>query len=81
MFELFLRPGEPSSERVRAFVADHYLEDAVMLRDVSGAGNAEALEALGGERTPALWDGERLHAGAEACMARLQVLTNIGRAP
>jgi hypothetical protein len=36
--------------------------------------HAAALAALGGSRTPALWDGERLHEGIAAIRAVLAAL-------
>lgn len=80
MFELFHEIAHPPSAKVRRYIVDHYLEDAVRLRNVAFDEAREALRSHGGQSVPALWDGERLHVGAEACVSRLQVLTNIGRA-
>lgn len=67
---------------MRRYVVDHYLEDQVRFRNVAFEDAYQALLAYGGTgRVPALWDGSELHTGAEAVLARLQTLTNIGRAP
>lgn len=81
-FELFHLIAEAPSARVRRYVVDHYLEDRVRFRNVAFEDAQRALKDHGGTgRVPALWDGQALHTGAEACIARLQTLTNIGRAP
>lgn len=70
MVDVFVRAGDPSSDKVRQFVADHYLDDAVCVRE------ADPLQPV-----PALWDGQGWVQGAEAIVAWLGRLTNIGRAP
>ncbi len=80
-FELFHEIAHPPSAKARRFVVDHYLEDSVRFRNVFYEEVQQDLSARGGHTLPALWDGAVLHQGAEAVIARLQVLTNIGRAP
>jgi hypothetical protein len=60
---------------------DHLLEECVDFRNVHFESHRQVWLDRGGVTLPALWDGERLHQGAEAAIARLQTLTNIGRAP
>jgi hypothetical protein len=66
---------------VRAYVVDHLLEECVDFRNVHFDSHRRDWAGRGGVTVPALWDGERLYQGAEASIARLQTLTNIGRAP
>ncbi len=79
VLELFLREGEPSSARVREYVEDYALEDRVLARDVSQPAVRAEWLAFGGACVPALWDGVHLHEGAEAVLARLQAVVNLGR--
>jgi hypothetical protein len=81
VFELFHEIAHAPSAKARRYVVDHYLEDAVRFRNLAYPEARADFEARGGQTLPALWDGERLHQGAEAVVARLGVLTNIGRAP
>ena len=78
--ELFHRLDEPRSARVRSWVVDHGLVDAVRFRNVVFPGAAADFAAHGGVETPALWDGERLLVGPEAIVARLQASLDLGRA-
>jgi hypothetical protein len=80
-YSLFHQIAEPSSARVRRFVTDYGLEDRVRFCNVKLADVAAEFASHGGGNTPALWDGEILTIGAEAVMARLSRLTNIGREP
>lgn len=80
-WELFHEIAHPPSARVRAYVVDHFLEECVDFRNVHFDEHRDAWLQRGGITLPALWDGERLHQGAEAALSRLQSLTNIGRAP
>jgi hypothetical protein len=77
--ELFHRLEEDSSARVRRWVVDHELVARVRFRNVIYAEPAAALAAHGGGATPALWDGTRLFTGAEAVIARLEALLDVGR--
>lgn len=79
-FQLFHRIADPASARVRRFVTDRELLEVVQLRNVEFEEVQRDLAALGGEGPPALWDGSRLVAGAEACIARLLAHADVGRA-
>lgn len=61
--ELFHRLAEPDSAQARRLVADLGLLDAVAFRNVAFDSHAAALAAHGGDATPAIWDGARLHVG------------------
>jgi hypothetical protein len=69
--ELFHRLTEPESAAARTLVRDLGLLAAVDFRNVAFASHAGALAAHGGARTPALWDGTRLHEGVDAIRAAL----------
>ena len=69
--ELFHRLAEPESAAARTLVRELGLLDAVAFRNVAFASHAAALGARGGARTPALWDGARLHEGLDAIRAAL----------
>jgi hypothetical protein len=77
--ELFHLIADPPSALARRYVVDHALEDRVRFHDVSFPEAEAAWRELGGHTTPALWDGEHLHQGAEAVVARLQAVVNLGR--
>ncbi|MBX7099270.1 MAG: hypothetical protein K1X89_16275 [Myxococcaceae bacterium] len=80
-FELFHVIADPGSARVRRYVADHELVDAVRFRNVGFDEHLEKLKARGGDgAVPALWDGAALHVGAEAVIARLAAHHDVGRA-
>lgn len=79
VLELFHRLAEPASAVARRYVVDYALEDRVRFRNVAFPEAEAAWKALGGHSTPALWDGEHLHQGAEAVLARLQAVVNLGR--
>jgi hypothetical protein len=69
--ELFHRLAEPESATARTLLRDLGLLEAVELRNVAFDSHRAALAARGGARTPALWDGARLHEGLAAVRARL----------
>ncbi|HEX9309001.1 MAG TPA: hypothetical protein VF894_16020 [Anaeromyxobacter sp.] len=69
--ELFHRLAEPDSAAARKLVADLGLLEAVDFRNVAFDSHRDALASHGGGRTPALWDGARLHEGLDAVRAAL----------
>jgi hypothetical protein len=79
LLELFHRLDEPRSARVRRWVAEHGLVDAVRFRNVVYPEASADFAARGGNETPALWDGERLFVGPDLIIARLQAALDLGR--
>ncbi|ATB50953.1 hypothetical protein [Corallococcus macrosporus] len=77
--ELFHRIVDAPSAQVRCYIVDFALEDRVRFRNVAFDEAEADWRRLGGHTTPALWDGTRLHQGAQAVMARLQAVVNLGR--
>jgi hypothetical protein len=72
--ELFHRLSEPASAVARRLVLERGLAERVLFRNVAFETHRDALGALGGAATPALWDGTRLHEGLEAVRAVLEAL-------
>jgi hypothetical protein len=70
--ELFHRLAEAESAAARVLVRDLGLLEAVAFRNVAFDSHRDALAAHGASRTPALWDGTRLHVGLEAVRAALR---------
>jgi hypothetical protein len=70
--ELFHRLAEPESAAARVAVRDLGLLAQVAFRNVAFDSHRDALAAHGGSRTPALWDGARLHVGVNAIQAALR---------
>jgi len=70
--ELFHRVAEPESAATRKLVRELGLLRAVAFRNVAFDSHRDALAARGGGRTPALWDGARLHEGLAAVRIALQ---------
>jgi hypothetical protein len=70
--ELFHRIAEPDSAAARQLSIALGLADVIAFRNVAFDAHREALAALGGGATPALWDGARLHAGLGAVRAALE---------
>lgn len=77
--ELFHRLDEPRSARIRRWVAEHDLLQAVRFRNVVYPEAAADFASHGGAETPALWDGERLFTGPDLVIARLQAVLDLGR--
>ncbi|MBJ6763644.1 hypothetical protein JGU66_22980 [Myxococcaceae bacterium JPH2] len=77
--ELFHRIADPQSATARRFVTDHQLEDRVRFRNLTYPEVEADWRKLGGQSSPALWDGTHLHQGAEAVVARLMAVVNLGR--
>ena len=75
--ELFHRIAEKDSAAARRRTVELELLDAVSFRNVEFESHRVALAERGGERTPALWDGTRLHVGLDAVMAALQRLASV----
>ena len=63
-----------------AFIEDNAMEEFVRLRDVAIEEVRAELGSRLGAVVPALWDGQHLHEGAEAAIARLVAFMNVGRA-
>jgi hypothetical protein len=79
LLELFHRLDESRSARVRRWVAEHGLLEAVRFRNVVYPEASADFAARGGTATPALWDGERLFTGPDLIIARLQAALDLGR--
>ena len=79
MIDLFHRIVDAGSARVRRHVVDRELVEAVRFRNIDFDGPAADFAKLGGSTVPALWDGERLSVGADAVIARLDALKDVGR--
>jgi hypothetical protein len=77
--QLFHRIADPPSARVRRYVVDYALEDRVRFRNLSFPEVEADFHQFGGHTVPALWDGVHLHQGAEAVLARLLAVVNLGR--
>ncbi len=75
--ELFHRIAEQESAAARRRTVELGLADVVAFRNVDFESHGAALAARGGERTPALWDGTRLHVGLDAVVAALQGLASM----
>jgi hypothetical protein len=77
--QLFHRIADPPSAEARRFVVDYALEDRVRFRNLAFAEVEAEFHRLGGHTSPALWDGVHLHQGAQAVLARLMAVVNLGR--
>jgi hypothetical protein len=81
-WQLFHRLTDRSCAKVRRYVVDRELEAYIAFRNVEADPTArDALRSHGGAEVPALWDGQVLTVGAEALIARLATLLDIGRTP
>jgi len=70
---LYHRIDDPDSAAVRRRVVELGLKAQVDFQNVDTDG-AAAFAGHGGDRVPALWDGERLHEGKGAALAVLETL-------
>lgn len=77
--ELFHRIVDAPSAQARRYIVDYALEDRVRFRNVAFDEAEADWREHGGHTTPALWDGTHLHQGAQAVLARLQAVVNLGR--
>jgi hypothetical protein len=77
--ELFHEIAHKPSAQARQYVMDNGLEKQVRFRNIFYPEVQADFAARGGTLLPALWDGERLFQGAEAVLARLAAMMNIGR--
>lgn len=77
--ELFHLIADDASAQVRRYVVDHELESGLRFRNLAFDEAMEDFHARGGQTPPALWDGTRLYAGAQACISRLSALADVGR--
>lgn len=68
---LYHRLSDPESAQIRRFIVERGLKPRVDFQNVDTEG-AEAFAAHGGRAVPALWDGERLHEGADAIRNALE---------
>ena len=68
-YTLFHRIAEPASARIRARVVDLGLKPRIDFQNAETDGKDE-LARLGGDATPALWDGRTLTVG-ESDIARI----------
>lgn len=62
---LYHRVPDPESAAVRAWIVEQGLKPRVDFQNADTEA-ADEFRALGGARVPALWDGSRLHVGADA---------------
>ena len=79
--ELFHVVADTGSAEVRRYITEHELEGWVRFRNLHYPEVQADFTARGGTTPPALWDGERLFQGAQAVIARLIAVLDVGRAP
>lgn len=72
--ELFHEIVGEDNTRVRREIVALDLKARIDFRNVHFESHRDRFAALGGSRTPALWDGERLHQGAEAVLRALRAM-------
>lgn len=70
--ELFHEIVGEENMRVRREIVARDLKSRIGFRNVYFEGHRARFVELGGSRTPALWDGARLHEGAEAVLRALR---------
>jgi hypothetical protein len=74
MIELFHATNDADSAAARRRVVELHLEERIRFRNVFYPEVQADLEARGGTRAPALWDGARLIEGRAAVLAFLDAL-------
>lgn len=79
LLELFHRIAETASAQARRYIVEHGLEDRIRFRNLTYEEVEKDFLARGGHSSPALWDGHTLFQGAQAVVARLQAVVNLGR--
>lgn len=72
--ELFHEIVGEDNMRVRREVVALDLKSLITFRNVHFESHRERFAELGGSRTPALWDGSRLHEGPEAVLRVLRAM-------
>ena len=72
MYELFHELSGDANVRVRREIMARGLKPLIDFRNIYWPEDREAFDARHGTRTPALWDGRRLHEGEEAVMRALR---------
>jgi hypothetical protein len=73
--ELFHRIADPDSAEARRRAVALELAGRIEFRNVDFESHRAALAGRGGgDTTPALWDGVRLHVGREAVLGALEAL-------
>ena len=76
-FVLFHELSGEGNVRVRREIVARGLKPRIDFRNIYWPEDREAFDAVGGSRTPSLWDGERLHEGEEAVLDRLRALGDL----
>jgi hypothetical protein len=70
-YALYHRIPSAPDAHVRREILARRLKPLIDFRNVVEDQHRDALHALGGKRTPALWDGARLHEGEDAVLVAL----------
>ena len=70
--DFFHAIADAPSARVRRYICEHQLTAIVQFRNITYPEVMAELIALGGHHAPALWDGARMHSGADAIIAQLE---------
>ena len=73
---LFHRIAEPESAAIRTYIVERGLKPRIDFQNVETDG-AELFRRRGGRRTPALWDGRRLHEGADSIRVALGAIIGV----
>ena len=75
MIELFHATNDVDSAAARRRVVERHLEERIRFRNIFYPEVRADLDAHGGTRTPAIWDGAALIEGREAVLAFLDGLS------